>query len=208
MDIVVHRADVILWVLNFLGLVAFAFSGAIAALKRKTDIVGMIILSLVASICGGITRDILIGDLPPEIMHSYLPLIIALSTGLITFFFSNHIHKYAYPIDFFDAIGLGLFTVVGADKALAFGIDPIWSIGLGSVTGVGGGVIRDVLLARVPNILRKEIYFTPAILGASIVVIGKSLFAIESSLFMILGAIICTGVRLFTLRYGWHMPRR
>lgn len=201
------QIELFISVINILGLFAFAVSGAVAALKRQADIVGVLILAVIASSCGGIYRDILIGDLPPVMLRSHLPLAIALASGAVTFFCSKLILKMNHPIDYFDAIGLGLFCVTGANKALIFHISPIWSIVMGILTGVGGGMTRDMMLARVPTLLRSEIYITAALLGSAIMVIGKTLFPAAEALFMTLGAFACSGLRCLAIHYRWHVHR-
>lgn len=202
-----YTVDTFISIINFLGLLAFALSGSLAGMKKEADIVGVIILSLMACSCGGLARDILIGDLPPELLRSTLPLIMACVAGLVTFFFYNRVDRIRYPIDFFDALGLGLFVVVGANKALAFGISPVWSVLLGLLTGVGGGIVRDVMLAQVPTIFKSEIYATPALLGSLILVAGKLLWPEQGRVFMLLGAFVCSGLRLMAIHFHWHIRR-
>lgn len=200
-----ENVDTFVAIINGLGVLAFAFSGAIAGMKKEADIVGVLILSVIACSCGGLVRDIMIGDLPPELLRSNLILVLALVSGLITWFFHGKMERFHRSIDFFDALGLGLFAVVGANKALAFGINPTWSIGLGLLTGVGGGIARDMMLAQVPTIFKSEIYATPALLGALILVAGKSLFPGFGHVFMLLGAVVCSGLRLLAIHYNWHI---
>ena len=199
------NVDTFVALINLLGVLAFAFSGAIAAVKNEADIVGVLILSLIACSCGGLVRDILLGDFPPELLRSNYILVLAIISGLLTYFFFSKVNLWSRPIDFFDALGLGLFAVVGANKALAYGINPTWSVGLGLMTGVGGGIARDMMLAKVPTIFKSEIYATPALLGALVLVVGKSVFPNMEYLFMMLGAITCTGLRLLAIRFNWHI---
>lgn len=201
------NVDLFVSAVNTLGIIAFAFSGATAAMKREADVVGVLILSLIACSCGGIARDLMLGDLPPELMRNNYILVLALISGLITFFFFRQVDRLNRPIDFFDALGLGLFAVVGANKALAFGINPVWSVGLGLVTAVGGGIARDMMLAQVPTVFKSEIYATPALLGALILVAGKSLWPDLGHIFMLLGAITCSGLRLLAIHCHWHIRR-
>ena len=192
--------------LNDFGMVAFAASGSIAALKHEGDLFGAIFLALVASTCGGITRDLLIGAVPPEVMLSTFPLFLATGVGVLTYFFFPFVCKYMeHPIAFFDALGLGVFAVYGAGKAMDFGIMPVWSIGLGVITAVGGGALRDMMLAQTPFILKKEIYATASILGAAILVAGCIWVPHLREAAMLTGALACTALRLLALRYGWNM---
>ncbi len=194
-------------VINYLGTLAFAMSGAMAGIKRDADIIGCVFLALMACSCGGLARDILIGDLPPELLRTVVPLIFAVLTAAFAMFFSEKLEKIKQPIDFFDALGLGLFVVVGANKAIAFGVNPVWCILMGLLTGVGGGVARDIILAQVPTIFRAEIYATPALLGAFVFVFGAIAFPMAAPVFMIIGAALCTGLRLVAMHYGWHIKK-
>lgn len=201
------NVDFFVSAINTLGIIAFAFSGATAAMKKEADVVGVLFLSLVACSCGGIVRDLMLGDLPPELMRNNYILVLALISGLLTFFFFNQVDRLNRPIDFFDALGLGLFAVVGADKALSFGINPVWSVGLGLITAVGGGIARDMMLAQIPTIFKSEIYATPALFGAFILVAGKSLWPDQGHIFMLLGAVTCSGLRLLAIHRHWHIRR-
>ena len=199
------QVDIFLKVVNAVGLFAFAVSGAVAAIKHKADLVGVLFLSLVASSCGGICRDILIGDLPPAMMRSHLPLVVSISAGLLTYFCYPLVNKLSHPMEFFDALGLGLFAVLGANKAMNVGISPEWCVGLGILTAVGGGIVRDMLLAQVPTVLKTEIYATAALLGALIMVLGKIWLPEFEAQVMLVGATACVLLRLLSLRYRWHM---
>lgn len=199
--------DTFVAIINVLGIIAFAFSGALAAIRREVDVVGIPMLSLVACSFGGLTRDILIGDFPPELIRTNFILGLAIASGIFARIFYDRLTKFHRVIDFFDALGLGLFAVVGAAKGLAFGITPTWCIGLGLITAVGGGMARDILLAQVPSILKSEIYATPALLGGFIFVAGKSLWPESEHLFMTLGAITASGLRLLAIHYNWHIRR-
>lgn len=200
-----EHVDIFFKVVNVTGLLAFAMSGAVAAIKRGADIFGVLMLSLVASTFGGIFRDILLGDLPPAVMRSHLPIVMSVAAGLLTYFCYSVVNKLNNPIEFFDALGLGVFAVLGANKAMIYGISPVWSIGLGMLTAVGGGAMRDVLLAQVPIIFRTEIYATAAFLGALIMVLGRLWFPGEEKLVMLFGASVCSSLRLVALHYRWNM---
>ncbi|MDL2259798.1 trimeric intracellular cation channel family protein [Deltaproteobacteria bacterium OttesenSCG-928-K17] len=201
------NVDAFVGLINYLGIVAFAMSGALAAIRREIDIVGVLMLSLVACSCGGLVRDILIGDFPPELLRSNVILALAMVTGIFSRIFYRKLDRFHRLIDFFDALGLGLFAVVGANKALTFGITPTWCVGLGMITAIGGGIMRDIMLAQVPGILKSEIYATPAILGCLIMVAGKSWFPGHGHFFMAAGAITASGLRLMAIHYNWHIRR-
>jgi len=201
------NVDTFVSIINTLGILAFAFSGAVAAKRSDADIVGVLILSLIACSCGGLVRDLLIGEFPPELIRSNSTLIIAGAAGVITWFFYAKVDRFNRPIDFFDALGLGLFAVVGAEKGISYGITPTWCVGMGLLTGIGGGIVRDMMLAKVPTVFKSEIYATPALLGALILVVGKNLFPDLGNFFMVLGAIVCSGLRLMAIHFNWHIRR-
>ncbi len=200
-----EHVDIFFKVVNVTGLLAFSLSGAVAAIKKDADIFGVLMLALVASTFGGIFRDILLGDLPPAVMRSHLPIIISVVAGLLTYFFYSLVGRLNYPIEFFDALGLGVFAVLGANKAMIYGISPIWSIGMGMLTAVGGGAMRDIMLTQVPFIFKTEIYATAAFLGALIMVLGKLWLPGEEKLVMLVGATACSSLRLIALHYRWNM---
>ncbi len=197
--------EMLLLVLDLAGTFVFALSGATAGVKRRLDLFGVLVLAFVAGNFGGIARDILIGSVPPAGISDWRYPVISLLAGLITFYWSSAIDKLVSPVQIFDAAGLGLFAVSGAQKALAFGLNPLMAAFLGMLTGIGGGVARDVLLARVPTVLRAEIYAIAALMGAAIVVIGHY-FGIAPTLATVTGALLCFGLRVMALRYGWRLP--
>ena len=138
-------------VLDLTGTFVFALSGALAGVKRELDLFGVLVLSFAAANSGGITRDLLIGVVPPGAVADWRYLGVSLFAGIITFCFSSWIVRLSNPVLLFDAAGLALFAVTGASKALAHGLNPVMAIVLGMVTGIGGGMARDVLLAEDPD---------------------------------------------------------
>lgn len=197
--------ETLLLVLDLVGTFVFAISGAIAGAKRQLDLFGVIVLSFVAGNFGGITRDVLIGSVPPNAISDWRYLAVSLLAGIITFYRSSIIDKLSSPVLVFDAAGLGLFAVAGTQKALAFGLNPVMATLLGMLTGIGGGMARDILLAEVPMVMRSDVYATAALAGSSIVVISPFLH-IPSTASTIVGALLCFGLRLMTIHYGWHLP--
>jgi uncharacterized membrane protein YeiH len=195
----------LLLVLDLAGTFVFAISGATAAVPRRLDLFGTLVLSFVAGNVGGITRDVLIGSVPPAAISDWRYLAVSILAGLITFYCSSAIQKLSSPALVFDAAGLALFAVSGAQKALAFGLNPIMAALLGMLTGVGGGVARDVLVAEIPTVLRADIYAVAALAGAAVVVIGK-LLDIPPTATAIIGALLCFGLRIMAIRHGWHLP--
>jgi uncharacterized membrane protein YeiH len=149
-------------VLDLTGTFVFALSGALAGVKRKLDLFGVLVLSFAAATAGGIARDVLIGAIPPASVNDWRYLGVSLFAGVITFYFSPLIVRMSNAVLLFDAAGLALFAVAGASKALAYGLNPVMAIVLGMVTGIGGGMVRDVLLAEIPTVLRAELYAVAA----------------------------------------------
>ena len=198
--------ETFLTALDLAGTFAFALSGAVAAVRRELDLFGVLVLSFVAASTGGILRDVLIGSTPPAALEDWRYLAIAVSAGFLTFYCPSLIRKLRSPVQLFDAAGLALFAVTGAQKALLYGLDAPMAALLGMLTGIGGGVARDVLLREIPTVLRAELYAVAALAGASIVVIGE-LFDTPSTLTTLAGALVCLGVRLGSIYLGWHLPR-
>jgi uncharacterized membrane protein YeiH len=196
---------VLLLVLNLAGTFVFALSGATAGVKRQLDLFGVLVLSFVAGNFGGLTRDVLIGSIPPGAISDWRYLAVSLLAGVVTFYWFPAIDRLSSPVLVFDAAGLGLFAVSGTQKALGFGLNPFMAALLGMLTGIGGGMARDILLAEVPTVLRADIYAIAALAGAMVVVLGQYLHvpAIEAT---IAGAILCFGLRLMAIQRGWHLP--
>jgi uncharacterized membrane protein YeiH len=187
------------------GTFVFAISGALAAVNRRLDIFGILVLSFVAGNFGGITRDVLISAVPPAALSDARYLLVSVLAGLITFFSYAGVNKLKTPVLLFDAVGLAFFAVAGAQKAIMFGLSPIMSALLGMLTGIGGGMMRDVLLTEIPQVLRSDLYAVAALAGASIVVAGHML-GLSNGLSAPVGGALCFGLRFMAIRYGWHLP--
>ena len=193
------------YVLDLAGTFVFALSGAIAGIKRKLDLFGILVLSFVAANTGGVIRDILIGATPPGAIQDWHYLGVSLIAGLIAFYFPSAIMQRWHPVMLFDAAGLALFAVSGAHKALLYGLNPVMATLLGMLTGIGGGIARDVLLAEIPTVLRSELYAVAALVGAATVVIANML-QLPSGLAALLGATLCFTLRVLAIRHGWELP--
>lgn len=191
--------------LDLAGTLVFALSGAVAGVKRRLDIFGVLVLSFVAANAGGITRDVLIGAVPPGALNDWRYLGVSLIAGAVTFYFPSVIMRLWNPMLLFDAAGLALFAVSGAQKALAYGLDPIIATLLGMLTGIGGGMARDVLLAEIPIVLRADLYAVAALAGAATVVIANML-QLPSGAAALVGAALCFGLRVLAIKYGWQLP--
>lgn len=194
-------------VLNFIGLAAFALSGALMGVRRQFDIIGMAVLAMITALGGGIIRDVLIGSTPPDaLLHTWW-LVIPLAATVVTFFFHPRVTQLRRSVAFFDAVGLGLFCVSAASKALAFGLGPLSSVILGVITGIGGGILRDLLSGETPAVLRRDsqLYAIPAILGCTMVVTALHFHAPEA-LTQLLTAAFITGLRLLAIWRKWRGP--
>lgn len=192
-------------VLDLLGSFAFAISGALAGVRHRFDVFGILVLAFVTAVSGGILRDLLIGAVPPAAFQSWHYLATALVAGFVTFAFSRAIQALHHPIQIFDAAGLALFAVVGTTKALAYGITWPMAALLGMLSGIGGGMVRDVLSGEVPFVLRAEIYAVAALAGALVVALG-SLVPVPSAPFTVIGAALCFLLRLVGINRGWKLP--
>jgi uncharacterized membrane protein YeiH len=187
------------------GTFVFALSGAAAGVKNRLDIFGVLVLSFAAGNSGGIARDVMIGAAPPAAIRDWRYLAVSLLAGLITFYWFRVIKRLKNPVLVFDAAGLALFAVSGASKALAFNAGPVAATLLGMLTGIGGGMVRDVLVSEIPTVLRTELYAVAALTGAATAVIGDML-NIPPSVAAVTGAVLCFGLRLIAMRRGWQLP--
>lgn len=192
-------------VLDLTGTFVFALSGALAGAKRELDLFGVLVLSFAAGNSGGITRDLLIGAVPPGAVGDWRYLAVSLLAGIVTFFFSSLIVRMSNPILIFDAAGLALFAVTGASKALSFGLNPVMATALGVVTGIGGGMVRDVLLAEIPTVLRAELYAVAALVAAAIVVVGH-MMQLPVVPVAAVALISCFLLRVMAIKRGWRLP--
>src|SRR5574338_1102534 len=165
----------LLLTLDLAGTAVFAISGAAVGVRHRLDVFGVCVLSFVAGNAGGMLRDVLIGAVPPVALRGWLYVAVSLLAGVITFVWRPRLERLHTPILIFDAAGLGLFSVSGTQKALAFGLNPLIAALLGMLTGIGGGMLRDVLVRQIPTVLRAELYAVAALAGASVVVIGEEL---------------------------------
>lgn len=190
---------------DLIGSFAFAISGATVGVRRRLDLFGVLVLSFAAATAGGIMRDALIGATPPAALVDWRYLATAALAALLTFYRHALVERLRNPVQIFDAIGLGLFAVSGAAKAIAHGVGPTGAVLLGVLSGVGGGIARDVLVAEIPAVLRRELYAVAAALGAGIVVIGSA-WKLPPTPLAIGGAVACFALRYLAIRRGWSLP--
>ncbi|MBP1474035.1 trimeric intracellular cation channel family protein [Frateuria sp. MAH-13] len=195
----------LLLVLDLFGTFVFALSGALVAVRRGLDLFGVLVLSFAASSAGGITRDLLIGATPPAAIEDWRYLGVSMLAGLLTFFRYADIERMRNPMQLSDAAGLALFAVAGAQKALAYDLPPGMAALLGMLTGIGGGMLRDVLVSDIPAVLRAELYAMAALAGAGVVVVGDMLHMPPTAT-TLTGAGLCFGLRFMAIRYGWRLP--
>jgi uncharacterized membrane protein YeiH len=197
--------NTLLLVLDLTGTFVFALSGASAGVKHRLDLFGVLVLSFVAGNFGGITRDLMIGAVPPAAISDWRYLGVSLLAGLITFHWFSVLNRLQSPVLLFDGAGLALFAVSGTQKALSLGLNPVMAALLGMLTGIGGGMVRDILLAEIPTVLRADLYAVAALAGAAVVVIGN-LLDVPSTAATLVGAALCFGLRVMAIQYGWHLP--
>lgn len=193
------------YALDLAGTFVFALSGAMAGVKHKLDLFGVLVLSFAAANTGGIIRDVLIGAVPPGAISDWRYLGVSLTAGLITFYFPAEVIHRWNPVLFFDAAGLALFAVSGAHKALSHGLNPVMATLMGMLTGIGGGMARDVLLAEIPTVLRSDLYAVAALAGAAIVVLA-SMYQLPAGPAALLGALLCFTLRMLALKNNWQLP--
>ena len=205
MDLPVVHARTVVLVLDLCGTFVFALSGAMAGIKHKLDLFGVLVLSFAAANVGGITRDLLIGAVPPPGISDWRYIVVPALAGLATFRWGWIIDRLRSSVQIFDAGGLALFAVSGALKALAFQLDPVPAVLLGMLTGIGGGMVRDIMVAEVPAVLRGDVYAVAALAGAAVVVAGRVL-QIPSATIAIVGALVCFALRFLAIRRGWQLP--
>lgn len=197
--------NMLMLILDLAGTFVFALSGAMAGIKHRLDLFGILVLSFLAATAGGIIRDLLIGAVPPAAISDWRYVGISSLAGLLAFWWSPAIGRIWSPIQIFDAAGLGLFAVAGTLKALDSGLNPISAVLLGCVTGIGGGIVRDLLVTEIPTVLRAELYAVAALVGASVVVVG-GLLQLPTAPAAVAGAFICFALRLGAIRGGWQLP--
>jgi uncharacterized membrane protein YeiH len=198
--------SVVLTVLDLVGIFVFALSGGLVAVRKELDLFGVLVLAGITGLGGGFLRDVLIGAVPPASLADWRYLLVPVAAGLVTFWFHPALGRREPLVNVFDAAGLGLFCVTGALKALAFGLGPVPAALMGMLTGIGGGMLRDLLAGRVPVVLRGELYATPALVGAAIAVAGSEA-GLRSAVVAVPAAVLCTGWRLLAMRRGWSAPR-
>jgi uncharacterized membrane protein YeiH len=194
--------------LELIGVFAFGVSGALMAVRRDFDVIGIAMLAVITAIGGGVLRDLLIGDTPPPAFTDWPYLVVPLAAAAITFFAHPAVERLTRALLLFDAAGLGLFCVTGTVKSLDYGLGPVAAAALGVTTAVGGGLLRDVIARETPALVRpdSELYAVPAIAGALAVAVAWELDAYSPAIGAA-AALAVFAVRLLALRRGWRAPR-
>jgi uncharacterized membrane protein YeiH len=196
----------LLKILDLGGTFVFALSGAAAGVKHRLDLFGVLVLSFVAATFGGITRDVLIGATPPAAIADWRYIAIAIAAGLVTFYWTPHTRRLGSAVAVFDAAGLALVAVNGTLKAHAAGLAPVGAVLLGMLTGIGGGLVRDVLVSEVPAVFTETIYAVAALAGAIVVELGLAA-GLALTPVAVAGAALVFGLRMLAIRYTWRLPR-
>jgi uncharacterized membrane protein YeiH len=195
----------LLLVLNLAGTFVFGLSGGLAGVQARLDAFGVVVLAVVVGLAGGITRDLLIG-IAPQTFRDWRYLAVAAGAGLVTVVAHPVLGRLERPILVLDAAGLALFCVTGASSALDHRVGTVEAIVLGAITGVGGGVLRDILLREVPVVLRTGLYAIPALIGAAIVAVAARI-GTHSLAVPIAGAAVCFGLRLAGIHFDLNVPQ-
>lgn len=195
----------LLIVLNLLGVGVFAASGALAAVRSRLDLFGVVVLGMSTALGGGVLRDVLLGVHPPVALRSWPYLLVAAVVSVLVFRLHPQVVRLRRAMLLADAIGLGLFVTTATSAALAAGVPGYGACLIGMTTGIGGGAIRDVLLREIPLVLRKEIYAVAALAGAVLVVVGDRL-RLPAGPVTVVGAVLVVGVRVLALWRRWNAP--
>lgn len=202
-----------MFVLELIGAAAFAISGAMAAIKRKADIFGVVFLGVITALGGGVIRDVLIGQLPPKMFISYAYLLASLLVSLIVFFdayirrekyFANK-DKLSEINNIFDAVGLAVFTISGMNTAMGVSDNVILILTLGVITGVGGGMLRDMMTNTMPKVLRKRVYAVASLIGGALYYV-LYLIGVNDILSAVIGMVTIFVLRVLATAYKWNLP--
>jgi uncharacterized membrane protein YeiH len=188
------------------GTFVFAIGGAETAIENRLDLLGVMVLAFATALGGGIIRDVLLDTAPPQALRGWTYAATAFAGGLLTFILYQIMRDIPAPVFIgLDAAGLALFAVAGTEKALAYNMTPLIAVLMGTITAVGGGTMRDVLLAHVPAVLRVDLYATSALAGATLMVILQQL-GMRPKTSALLGGIASFSLRMVSFWLHWHLP--
>jgi uncharacterized membrane protein YeiH len=191
--------------LDLAGIFVFAISGGLVAVRKGLDVFGVLVLAGTTGLGGGLLRDVLIGATPPAALEDWRYLVVPVVAGLLAFWYHPALGRMERAVNLLDAFGLGLFCITGSLKAMDVGINPAPAALMGMVTGIGGGMLRDVLAGRVPAVFRGELYAIPALAG-SVVVVAGSHYGLPLGVVAFAGAGLCIGWRLVAIWRHWRAP--
>jgi uncharacterized membrane protein YeiH len=195
-----------LFIIDILGTISFAVSGAFLAIEKKLDPFGVLVLSFVTAIGGGTLRDILIGNLPVSWLRNETATLVIFASAIVTMFFGRYLKHLTTTLFLFDALGLGLFTIVGIKLGIAKHFSVGVCIALGTITACFGGVVRDVLLNNIPLLFRKEIYALACIVGGLIYFLLREI-NMDADIVTILCILIIFTIRVLAFRYKISLPQ-
>ena len=206
-EIAKRPSNTLLFAADMAGTLIFGIEGAEAAITGNLDLLGLMVLAFSTALAGGIFRDILIGAIPPSSLRDWRYSVMAFTGAAIVFFSYRFLQGIPSEVILvLDAAGLALFAVAGTEKALLYEMHPFIAILLGTITGVGGGTVRDIFLARVPNVLRSDIYATAAMAGAAVMIGGRKL-KLSHTWAAVLGGMFCFVLRMVSVWRHWNLPK-
>ncbi len=196
----------LMYFLDLTGTVAFAISGAIAGVRKDSDIYGVIVLGCVTAVGGGTLRDVLVGRIPPFIFHDYNYLILSILASITVFFFHNFFEQRYDILLIMDALGLGVFTIIGLSIGLDYKIGYLGAIMMGVMTGTAGGMIRDVLLGEIPLVLQKTVYASACLAGGILFIILFKI-GLNKNVNLFISATTVFVIRMLAIKLNWNLPK-
>ena len=191
--------------LDIIGTMAFAMSGALTAMNKKLDPFGVFIIAFVTAVGGGTLRDIMIGRTPVGWMQDLNYVYVIVIGFILAILFRKKFDRLRTSLFLFDTIGLGVFTLIGIDKGISVGLHPVICIALGTMTACFGGVIRDILCTEIPVIFRREIYATICILGGIVFFLLRKL-DLDNDILYLTTSLVIISVRLMAVKFKWYLP--
>jgi uncharacterized membrane protein YeiH len=202
-----YRQDLILLIVDLVGTFVFAVEGGMTAIRADLDLLGLLVLAFATALGGGVIRDVLIGAVPPNSIRDWRYAATALAGGGAVFFLYQYVQRVPAGLMItLDAAGLALFAMAGVGKSLEYNIHPLLAMVMGAITGVGGGTVRDVLLARVPGVLNSDVYASAALAG-SIVMLASLKMKLPRGVAMSFGGVACFTLRMVAVTLHWNLPR-
>lgn len=209
--------ETMILVLEIIGTCAFAVSGAVIGIKKRFDIFGVLLVGIITALGGGTIRDILLGNLPPAMFKNYIYLIFAVAICVLTFVIASILkNKFSENIividkvnNIFDAVGLGVFTIVGINIAInsGFSANAFFVIFLGMTTGCGGGILRDVIISEVPFVLNKRVYAVASLAGGLLYYLLYVTFSLGDVIPVIAGILLIFALRILASVFRWDLPK-